>query len=192
MRVNTFSIFRFHSCGTVFVSFATLHFGLKELDVILGDILSHLGGEGSNTTNSVHSNKENETKGTKAIIQAGKDEKSIQNLTQIIRAGIFGHNKDMWNPIHALSHCNNLMPLFEHLEGKTRIALAKETLQNICSLKKDKEMNTYLETEDDPKKTFDGPLSVNSLIYLCSILSDSVDALTIEGTVTYTIFGFGY
>ena len=72
------------------------------------------------------------------------------------------------------------MPLFEHLHGNNKVSLAKETLENICSQKKFRAVNQMSE-EDMVNNKFYEPLSVNALIYLCSILSDSVDALTIEG-----------
>ena len=184
----TFSTFS--RCANVFVSFTTLHMSFKELDVILGDVLTHLGMVNSNTKGSSSSpdaqGKGNDDKQDQ--LQICKDDESTRALMNIIRLGIFGHNKDIWNPIHALTHCNNLIPLFEHLKGKDRITLAKQTLEKICSPEKVRDAiptSKSLENEDTLKEKFIEPPSVNALIYLCSILSDSVDALTIEGNVTY-------
>ena len=116
-----------------------------------------------------------------------KNKNSTTSLIQIIKTAIFGQNKEIWTPIQALSNCNNLMPLYEHLNGDKRVALAKETLESLCSQKKNREGSNKSELDDVLKDKFYEPISVNALIYLCSILSDSVDALTIEGNYCHNI-----
>ena len=148
----------------------------------MGDVLTHLGAESNNVKNpteseNVHENEDKQHQ-TKIVY---KNDQSTSTLMHIIKTGIFGQNKEIWNPIQALTHCNNLMPLFEHLNGAQRVLLAKETLENICSQNKSREANRILEQDEIINDKFYEPLSINALIYLCSILSDSVDALTIEG-----------
>ena len=159
-----------------------MHFGFKELDVLLGDILTHLGVDSNNVKNVTESEniheKEERHDQTNLV---GKNDETTSTLMQIIRTGIFGRNKEIWSPIQALTHCNNLMPLFEHLKGTNRVSLAKEALENICSQKKSQESNRISEQEGIVNEKFYEPISINALIYLCSILSDSVNALTIEG-----------
>ena len=158
-----------------------MHFGFKELDVLLGDVLTHLNNEGNNLNNTSKDDVllEQEDRNIQDDLQS-KNVKYASDLMEIIRAGIFGRNKEIWNLIQALANCNNLLPLFEHLHGNNKVSLAKETLENICSQKKSRAVNQMLE-EDIVNDKFHEPLSVNTLICLCSILSDSVDALTIEG-----------
>ena len=152
--------------------------------MLLGDVLTHLNNEGNNLKNPAKDELllKQEDRNVQDDL-ASKNVKLALDLMDIIRAGIFGRNKDIWNPIQALTHCNNLMPLFEHLHGNNKVSLAKETLENICSQKKPRAVNQILE-EDIVNDKFHEPLSVNALIYLCSVLSDSVDALTIEGNKT--------
>ena len=171
-------------CASVFVSFATLHFGFKELDVLFGDVLTHLNNEGNHLKNTSKDEilLEQEDRNVTDDL-ASKNVRYASDLMEIIRVGIFGRNKEIWNPIQALANCNNLMPLFEHLHGNNKVSLAKETLENICSQKKPRAANQMSE-EDIVNDKFCEALSVNALIYLCSILSDSVDALTIEGIKT--------
>ena len=175
----------FCRCANVYVSFTTLNLGFKELDVILGDVLNHLGVENRNSTSSDLGTQKKRDEEKQDPYQIKNDKEATQNLMNIIRLGMFGHNKDIWNTIHALAHCSNLMPMFEHLEGKQKVTLAKQTLENICNSQKTCGKSTRcFQDEDDVKEKFDEPLSVNALICLCSFLSYSVDALTIEGKVT--------
>ena len=112
----------------------------------------------------------------------GNDRELTHNLKQIIKTGIFGHDQDIWNPLESLSNCSNLLPLLEHLNSRDRLAVAKETLEQICDTQTTYYTKRQKENDDtSSEKTYGDPLSVNALTYLCSILSNSVDALTIEG-----------
>jgi hypothetical protein len=141
--------------------------------------------ESSNENNPIHDAKATENEEKQDLHQVSKHNESTQNLIDVIRLGVFGKDKDIWNPIRALTHCNNLMPLFEHLKEKDRVNLAKETLESICSIQKSRDFKKPIDNDVTPDGKYDEPLSVNALIYLCSILSDSVDALTIEGDIIF-------
>ena len=115
-------------------------------------------------------------------LPVGNDRELTQSLKQIIKTGIFGHNKEIWNPLEAVSNCSNLMPLLDHLNSRDRLTVAKETLEEICDTPTTHYTRRQKENEDaSSEKTYGDPLSVNALTYLCSISSNSVDALTIEG-----------
>ena len=155
--------------------------------MILGDILSHLVVPNSIPNHLADTSNAEEKDSIHNKLPVGNDRELTQNLRQIIKTGIFGHDKEIWNPLESLSNCSNLMPLLEHLNSRDRLIVAKETLEQIC----DTQITHYTERQkenDDTssKKTYGDPLSVNALTYLCSILSNSVDALTIEGI--YAVF----
>ena len=164
-----------------------MHFGFKELDVILGDILSHLVVPNSIPNHLADTSNTEEKDSIHNKPPVGNDGELTQSLRQIIKTGIFGHDKDIWNPLEALSNCSNLMPLLEHLNSRDRLTLAKETLEQICDTQTTHYTKRQKENNDtSSEKTYGDPLSVNALTHLCSILSTSVDALTIEGM--YAVF----
>ena len=164
-----------------------MHFGFKELDVILGDILSHLVVPNSIPNHLADTSNTEEKDPIHNNLPVGDDRELTPSLKQIIKTGIFGHDKDIWNPLESLSNCSNLMPLLEHLNSRDRLTVAKETLEQICNTQTTHHTKRQKENDDAlSEKTYGDPLSVNALTYLCSILSNSVDALTIEGI--YAVF----
>ena len=161
--------------------------------MLLGDVLTHLGMETTSprgSTASISTQGKHDSIDIKHDQQhqtSRKDNEAIQALMDIINISIFGHKEDIWNPIDALTNCNNLLPLFEHVDMKNRIYLAKQTLEKICNPNRTHgsiSSKRYSEEihEDNLSNKFTEPFSVTALIYLCAILSDSIDALTIQGT----------
>ena len=131
------------SCCDVYVSFVTLHFGCKELDILLKDILDQTGPKPEST-------------------QSELDFEAKKSLENILRSSVFGaENSAKWELVPALTDLQNLLPLLDHIDGDQKRKLAKEILAKIG---------------DEP---ISEPLTVNSVLLLCSALSDSVDALTI-------------
>jgi hypothetical protein len=70
------------------------------------------------------------------------------------------------NPSKRMSELSNLLPLFDCLDPKSRVGLAREILESLQNRAEDSES-----ASPDPE----------SILYLSGVLADSVNALTIQG-----------
>ena len=181
------------ACVKVYVPLATLYFGYENLNVMLGEVMRQLTAlkQLSNKLSSHHSVDDEMSKsGDEKIgpLQSPSKSKEKQQdvLMHIINMATFGEKEELWSSSDALAQCNNILSLFEYLHKPNQASLAKQLLEKICGFTEQHSLSKSGPSSDKSKNTtFAEPLGVQALIYMCSILSDSIDALTIQGDIFY-------
>ncbi|KAK4884963.1 hypothetical protein RN001_001234 [Aquatica leii] len=122
------------TCVEVWIEFVVQHFTFREVNIIIGDIVSHL--------------------------SPNRAYEQYYNKLKCIVMNIISHMQDF----EALLAMDNFLPLIDLFQQEAvKIEVCKLIL-NAC--------NTIQHTND--------PVITNALLFLCTILHDSINALTVE------------
>lgn len=168
----------FQSCVKVWIGFAALHLGHSELDMLVGDVLARMAKARDQGT-----------------AQLSPDQEISRDLSDLIMHAIFGPAAIMpsedvsgglssWRPrqdsFSSLCNLTNVPPLFDCLTSGARVDLARKVLEGLvkdCLDGGNRQGGHQEELRSFPSH----PVGVSSLISLCCIMANTVDALTIQG-----------
>ncbi|KAF5301140.1 hypothetical protein FQR65_LT08970 [Abscondita terminalis] len=122
------------SCVEVWIEFVVQHFTFREVNIIIGDIVSHL--------------------------SPNRAYEQYYNKLKCIVMSIISHMQDF----EALLAMDNFLPLIDLFQQEAVKMEVCKLILNAC--------NSVQHTSD--------PVIINALLFLCTILHDSITALTVE------------